>query len=91
MSFKFCYTCINWEKVDNDANDSFGICHDVIVGMKVSVEKEDSTEEGELWTNGYFGCIYWRENDGSIVSFKDIIDEKGNPVEDSDDEDEDDV
>lgn len=81
MPGKFCCNCTNWENVKG-SKDSQGICHDVMVASNVTIEHEKTfTQDGQLWTNGYFGCIYWRENDGSIVDFEDIIDEDGNPID----------
>lgn len=72
---KFCCTCIHWERVVPDvAGDNFGICDNVAVATKVALDgKTHLEEEGTLWTEQYFGCIYWRENDGSLLSTDDIV------------------
>lgn len=72
---KFCNNCINWEKViPQVSGDNFGICQDISVAMKVAMDgKTHLGEEGALWTEQYFGCIYWREDDGSLLSIDDIV------------------
>jgi hypothetical protein len=73
MAAKFCCTCLHWEKIAPVSGDQFGICQDVGVAMKVAMDgKTHLAEEGTLWTEAYFGCIYWRENDGSLLSLNDI-------------------
>jgi hypothetical protein len=77
MSAKFCCTCIHWEKVAPIAGDAFGICHDVGVSMKVALDgKSNLSEEGTFWTEAYFGCVYWRENDGSLLSINEIVEDE---------------
>lgn len=72
----FCNKCIQWEKVTPQlAGSNFGICHDVSVAMKVALDgKTHLGEDGAFWTEAYFGCVHWRENDGSLLGFDDIID-----------------
>lgn len=73
---KFCCTCIYWEKViPQIGGDDFGVCHDETVAFKVALDgKTKLGQDGMLSTQGYFGCIFWRQNDGSVVNFKRIID-----------------
>lgn len=68
MPSKFCLNCYCWEEVATKVTgDTFGICHNVAVKDKVAVDgKAHVLEEGTLWTEEYFGCLYWRENDGSL-------------------------
>lgn len=72
---KFCDSCIYWEKVvPQVSGDNFGICHNVEVAMKVAMDgKTHLAEDGALWTAQYFGCVHWRENDGSLLSTDDIV------------------
>ena len=72
---KFCKTCIYWEKVvPQVSGDNFGVCQDVSVSMKVAMDgKSHLSEEGALWTEQYFGCVYWRENDGSILNIEEAV------------------
>lgn len=65
---KFCTTCHHWEKdVFKSAGDTFGVCHDVVASSKVKQDSEAKINEGTVYTESYFGCIYWRENDGVLV------------------------
>lgn len=72
MAAKFCCTCIHWEKdILTRVEEKFGICHDVIAPDKVIQDRETKiNEDNTLYTESYFGCVYWRENDGSIIKFK---------------------
>lgn len=77
----FCCKCIHWEKVDLIAAESFGVCDNVSVATKVALDgKTHLGEEGTLWTEAYFGCVYWRQNDGSLLNFEDIIDDETGKV-----------
>jgi hypothetical protein len=74
---KFCNTCIHWEKLHPTVSSS-GICHsaDVSLNVKMNYSDMNMDAEGTLWTEPYFGCVYWRENDGSLINInKTITDE----------------
>ena len=77
MSFKFCSTCIHWEKIAPKPTDAFGICTDVSVAMNVNLmPKSNLSEDNVMWTTANFGCIYWREDDGSLLSTDDEVDDE---------------
>lgn len=67
---KFCQTCIHWEKdIFTRLGGKFGICHDLLATDKIIQDRETKlTEDGTTYTAEYFGCIYWRENDGSLIN-----------------------
>lgn len=75
MSAKFCCTCIHWEKdVLARVGQSFGICDEPIVTSKVMQDTDKHLSEEEvLYTDPYFGCIYWRQNDGSLFGTDKIV------------------
>lgn len=72
---KFCCTCIHWEKnIITRVDEKFGICHDVIASSKVFQDAETRlNEDSTVFTEAHFGCVYWRENDGSLFSTDDIV------------------
>ncbi len=71
---KFCNSCIQWEKLAPIDGDAFGVCHDVGVSMNVALDGKTHMEEGgTLWTSAFFGCVYWAENDGSLLSTDDFL------------------
>jgi len=67
---KFCNTCYCWEKVGPQAVNVLGACHSEEVKLKVHLDfpNIDRDEEGQLWTDQFFGCVHWKQNDGSLVS-----------------------
>jgi len=66
---KFCCTCTYWEKVAPMSGSMSGLCHDTSVHMKVGLEGFSCLNQGgQFWTAANFGCIQWRENDGSLLS-----------------------
>jgi hypothetical protein len=73
---KFCQNCVSWTKVATRiSGNNFGICNNVGVEMKIAIDgKTCTSDDGAFWTEEYFGCIYHRENDGSLLGFDDIID-----------------
>lgn len=72
---KFCCTCIHWEKdILIRTTEKFGICNDVIASSKIIQDRETKlNEDNTVYTEAYFGCIYWRENDGSLLSIDDVV------------------
>lgn len=77
----FCTDCIHWERLHPKPSTEKGICSDGSVAMHVAIEEGSGMiESGTLWTSPYFGCVYWRDNDGSLLNFDDIIDEDGKPT-----------
>jgi hypothetical protein len=86
MSAKFCCTCIHWEKdIFTRVGEKFGICHDVVAPGKIVMDTNTTlNDETILYTEEYYGCIYWRENDGSLLNFKYIINKNtGKPIDDN--------
>jgi hypothetical protein len=71
----FCHTCIFYEKdIFTRTGDKFGICSNTSVAMKVALDgKTHLEEEGTFYTAEYFGCIYWRENDGTLLDINKTI------------------
>ncbi|MBS1760649.1 MAG: hypothetical protein JST23_11060 [Bacteroidetes bacterium] len=72
----FCQNCISWTKVAKRVSgDNFGVCDNIGVAMNIAIDgKTCTSDEGTFWTEEFFGCIYHRENDGSLFGFDDIID-----------------
>ena len=71
---KFCCDCIHWEKVTPVSGDTFGICHDVGVSMKVVLDgKTKLGNDGTLWTAAFFGCIFWREKGNDLLSIDKLL------------------
>lgn len=73
----FCHTCIFYEKdIFSRGADSFGVCRNVEVSMQVvSDGKSQLEEEGTFYTSKYFGCIYWRENDGTLIDINKTLED----------------
>lgn len=73
----FCKSCHSWEKgIFTRAGESFGLCHNVAVATKVVVDGNTVLgEDGSIYTEEYFGCVYWRENRGSLIDTSKIIKE----------------
>ncbi len=71
----FCSTCLFYEKdIFQRTGDSFGICHNTTVAMKVALDGKSHLEEGgTFYTADYFGCIYWRETDGTLIDINKIL------------------
>ena len=71
----FCQTCIYYEKnIFTRTGESFGMCKNVEVSMKVAVDgKSVMEEDGAIYTEEYFGCIYWRGNGGTILNISNIV------------------
>jgi len=65
----FCHTCTFYEKnIFTRTGESFGICHNVAVATKLAIDgKTVLGDDGIIYTEEYFGCIYWRENDGTLI------------------------
>lgn len=73
---QFCHTCIFYEKeiFTRHGDEKFGICSNVSVSMKVALDGATHMEEdGTFYTEQYFGCIYWRENNGVLIDTSAII------------------
>ncbi|MDB5199138.1 MAG: hypothetical protein JWO92_1101 [Chitinophagaceae bacterium] len=72
---KSCCTCIHWEKViPQISGDTFGICDNASVAMKVALDgKTHLGEGGTFWTQEYFGCVYHGTNDGGLLSTDDEV------------------
>lgn len=77
MAGKFCRLCHSWEFVGKKDGSDFGVCHNPAVPNNLAVEgKTFSTDDGTLWTGEYFGCVYWRENEGRLLDVEEIIKRK---------------
>ena len=38
--------------------------------MKIALDgKTHLNEDGALWTEAFFWCVHWRENDGALIKF----------------------
>lgn len=56
------------------SGDQFGICTDISVKMNVALDgKTMLSEDGTIWTAEYFGCVYWRQYDQSLINITDTI------------------
>lgn len=74
----FCISCSFYEKgIISRAGESFGICHNVAVATKVLVDgKTVLAEDGVIYTEEYFGCVYWRNHGPRILDLKDVLEYK---------------
>ena len=71
---KFCCTCVRWDNAMPAPAEGFGICTDVGVSMRVALDSSTHMrEKGTLWTDPYFGCIFWRPNNGSLIDINKIV------------------
>jgi len=75
---KFCHTCVSFEKgIFTRVGEKFGMCHNVAVKSKVALDGENIIgQDGVIYTEEYFGCIYWRENNGVLIDTSKIIKDK---------------
>ncbi len=65
----FCCTCIKWNKIVPTEGSGLGICESIEVASKIVVEGRSTLcENYMIWTEPYFGCIHWRNNNGVLVS-----------------------
>lgn len=66
---KFCHTCHSYEGgIFTRAGESFGVCHNISVSTKIVLDGNTIlAEDGIIYTEEYFGCIYWRENNGTLI------------------------
>lgn len=71
----FCKTCHYYEKgIFTRAGESFGVCHNIAVATKVAVDGESVLGgDGIIYTEEYFGCVYWRADEGRILDIRDTI------------------
>lgn len=74
----FCHTCTFYEKnIFTRVGESFGICHNVAVATKLAVDGRSVLgEDGIIYTEEYFGCVYWREGDGTLIDTSKIVKDK---------------
>lgn len=74
----FCISCSFYEKgIISRAGESFGVCHNVAVATKVLVDgKTVLGEDGVIYTEEYFGCVYWRNHGPRILDLKDVFEYK---------------
>jgi hypothetical protein len=72
---KFCCTCIHWEAdIFTRVGEKFGACHDVIAPSKIVQDRETTINDKTiLYTEAYFCCNYWRENNGSLMAIHNAI------------------
>jgi len=86
----FCCTCVQWEKdIFTRIGEKFGICHHVIVETKVIQDRETKiNEDNTLFTESYFGCVYWREGNYVLIDLnKEIKEQEEKEEEDQQDGD----
>jgi hypothetical protein len=80
MPAHFCKTCTAWAKaVFTRGDKSFGICNNNDVALRVSMDTEQRAmleDDGVLYTDEYFGCVFWREKNNILFDLGDIIDQK---------------
>ena len=72
----FCEKCLFWEHVAKKVSgEDFGICKDVTVNDKVALDGKNTLgEEGMIWTNAHFGCIYFRDRKSKeLMNISDIL------------------
>lgn len=89
MPGHFCLSCHSWEKIFTRATGEFGICHNPAVKDKVGMDDDNKTnmeDDGVLYTESYFGCIYWRENAGGLFGTDKYADDVLKPKKKDDDE-----
>lgn len=74
----FCINCSFYEKeIFTRAGESFGVCHNVAVATKVLVDGKTVLEEdGAIYTEEYFGCVYWRNHEGGLFNIKNVSKKK---------------
>ena len=70
MPGNFCNTCQFWEgPVFQRSGDDFGQCHQVMVHSKVTTETKTVLEEdGTVFTEAFFGCVYWRDKGNNFLT-----------------------
>ncbi len=70
---KFCCTCIHWDgAIIHRAGDEFGICKDIVASSKIIQDRETKlNEDSTLYTEKFFGCVYWRDSFESIIKIGD--------------------
>jgi hypothetical protein len=78
----FCINCSFYEKgIITRAGESFGICHNVAVATKVLVDGQTVLgEDGIIYTEEYFGCVYWRNHGPRILDLKDVMKYRANHI-----------
>lgn len=71
----FCINCSFYEKgILTRIGESFGICHNVAVATKVLVDgKTVLGEDGSIYTEEYFGCVYWRNHGPGLLDLKEVL------------------
>ncbi len=71
----FCKNCIHWEgELFRRIKEVYGICdHPLVLGMIMLDTQKALHEEKALYTEQFFGCIHFQENDGSLFSTDEII------------------
>lgn len=71
----FCITCKFYEKgILSRAGESFGICHNAAVATKVLVDgKTVLGEDGVIYTEEYFGCVYYRNHEPGLFGINEIL------------------
>lgn len=75
MAGNFCKNCIHWEaNILNRAGENFGICDHVVVGTKVIADTEKRIiDNGTIYTEEFFGCVYWSGKENSLLSINKTI------------------
>ncbi len=70
----FCTDCKFWEKdIIPRCGDTLGLCHSPAVEFAVSIDGSKVVGDyGKIWTAKFFGCIHFRESDGTIIDFGDM-------------------
>ena len=70
-----CHTCHSYEKeIFTRSGESFGICHSIAVATKVALDSATILgQDGIVYTEAYFGCVYWRENNGVLIDTSKIV------------------
>jgi hypothetical protein len=64
---KTCSDCVYWEFVYESLGERFGICSEVMVQFKIKVDIDDEIDQKAIYTEQYFGCNHFRENDGIVT------------------------
>jgi len=74
----FCINCSFYEKgIITRVGESFGLCHNVAVATKVLIDgKTVLQEDGSIYTEEYFGCVYWCNHGPGLFGIKEILKKK---------------
>ena len=71
----FCKSCHFYEKnIFTRVGESFGLCHNVSVANKIAIDGSTVLgEDGSVYTEEHFGCVYWRQDGGSLIDIRDAL------------------